>query len=315
MKRKIILIFFINLILLFAQEQELELQKLKDLKEQNLISEEDYEILKNDLLGISNERLSYYSLSINSKLVSKKYKIINENGKTYFPIKEFFDYIGFVNYEEKDKRLVAYLGNSLTKREIDLEKDGLYRDGVLYISEESFKKIFLSYFEMNKQDRKLFVRLAFDTPKEIEALVLATQEKLNYEKDEDVYIYNSKRGLFDLGYAKFNFSQNFSKTAGEDKYKADWSSSIGYQGGLLYGEISLDYDIKNNELDDIFDFRSDSPGFTELSYECSVSNVSFPEGEYFSIRYRLLQMLRDYMSDEDKDDMKVEMSEIDRIYF
>ena len=73
--------------------------------------------------------------------------------------------------------------------------------------------------------------------------------------------------------------------------------------------------IKNNELDDIFDFRSDSPGFTELSYECSVSNVSFPEGEYFSIRYRLLQMLRDYMSDEDKDDMKVEMSEIDRIYF
>ena len=281
MKRKIILIFFINLILLFAQEQELELQKLKDLKEQNLISEEDYEILKNDLLGISNERLSYYSLSINSKLVSRKYKIINENGKTYFPIKEFFDYIGFVNYEEKDKRLVVYLGNSLTKREIDLEKDGLYRDGVLYISEESFKKIFLSYFEMNKQDRKLFVRLAFDTPKEIEALVLATQEKLNYEKDEDVYIYNSKRGLFDLGYAKFNFSQNFSKTAGEDKYKADWSSSIGYQGGLLYGEISLDYDIKNNELGNI------SLKYTDIWKYHSLDIVSsrYGKGRAFGINF------------------------------
>ena len=48
---------------------------------------------------------------------------------------------------------------------------------------------------------------------------------------------------------------------------------------------------------------------------CRTNVLSVTVGEYFSVRYRLKQMLRDNMNDEDKDDMNVEISEIDRIYF
>lgn len=117
-----------------------------------------------------------------------------------------------------------------------------------------------------------------------------------------VFFADSEETIEKTRFQEFYFLPNYTFL----KYPTIYSSS-------MYDEE--DSYIKDDELDDRFDFRSDAPEFTAFSYECSVSNVSFPEGEYFSIRYRLQQMLRDYMSDEDKDDMNVEMSEIDRIYF
>lgn len=117
-----------------------------------------------------------------------------------------------------------------------------------------------------------------------------------------VFFADSEETIEKTRFQEFYFLPNYTFL----KYPTIYSSS-------MYDEE--DSYIKDDELDDRFDFRSDDPEFTAFSYECSVSNVSFPEGEYFSIRYRLQQMLRDYMSDEDKDDMNVEMSEIDRIYF
>lgn len=78
---------------------------------------------------------------------------------------------------------------------------------------------------------------------------------------------------------------------------------------------SEDSYVKYNEFDDVFDLQSNNTHINGFHYTWSISNVSFPVGEYFSVRYRLKQMLRDNMNDEDKDDMNVEISEIDRIYF
>lgn len=251
MKKKLIIFFFLNMTLLFAQTQNAELEKLEFLRDRKIISEEDFEILKNDLLGITNERVGYYDFKINSRVVSKKYKVINENGKYYFPLKRFFEFIGFTNYKENENKIVVYLGNSLTKKEIDIKKDTITDDGELYIDENSFKDIFFSYLDMNKTERKIEVRLAFATPEEIETLLDANQEKLKYENEEQVYLYKSKREWFNLGYAVFDFSQSFTKYSGNKNYDTDWYASVGYQGGLLYGEITLDYDIKNNDLGNI----------------------------------------------------------------
>lgn len=117
-----------------------------------------------------------------------------------------------------------------------------------------------------------------------------------------VFFADSEETIEKTRFQEFYFLPNYTFL----KYPTIYSSSM-YDKEDSY--------IKDDELDDRFDFRSDDSRFTALSYECSVSNVSFPEGEYFSIRYRLQQMLRDYMNDKDKDDMIVAMSEIDRIYF
>lgn len=117
-----------------------------------------------------------------------------------------------------------------------------------------------------------------------------------------VFFADSEETIEKTRFQEFYFLPNYTFL----KYPTIYSSSM-YDKEDSY--------IKDDELDDRFDFRSDDSRFTALSYECSVSNVSFPVGEYFSVRYRLKQMLRDNMNDEDKDDMNVEISEIDRIYF
>lgn len=123
-----------------------------------------------------------------------------------------------------------------------------------------------------------------------------------------VYFADDEETIKKTRFQEFYFLPNYTFLKYPTIYYSPHSSS-----GFQYDKE--DSYIKDDELDDLFDFRSDDFGFTKMSYECSVNNVSFPEGEYFSIRYRLQQMLRDYMSNEDKDDMSVEMSEIDRIYF
>ena len=94
-----------------------------------------------------------------------------------------------------------------------------------------------------------------------------------------VFFADSEETIEKTRFQEFYFLPNYTFL----KYPTIYSSS-------MYDEE--DSYIKDDELDDRFDFRSDDPEFTAFSYECSVSNVSFPEGEYFSIRYRLQQMLR-----------------------
>lgn len=105
MKNKLItfLVLLISSYPLFSQNEEFRLKELNDLREQKIITEEDYQILKREITGEGENREGLYDLSINSKLVSKMYRVIEKEGKLYFPLKEFFEYIGFANYKLEKK--------------------------------------------------------------------------------------------------------------------------------------------------------------------------------------------------------------------
>ena len=93
--------------------------------------------------------------------------------------------------------------------------------------------------------------LSFDTPSEIKQLLDISKDKLFRKSTEQDIVYSSKRKLFDLGYARIQLGQNFDKAPGEKKYEDSWDGNLGYQGGLLYGEIKADYDLKEKKLNTV----------------------------------------------------------------
>lgn len=252
MKKKIIAIFFlINTLTLFAQEIEGKLKELQEMKLQGMISEEDYQILRQEITGEEVEKEEYYDLSINSKLVSNMYQIIKKDNKIYVPVKEFFKYLGFSNYKLDKNLLIVYLGSSLREEKIDLTKDGFKESEEFYIELGRFKEVFLSEYEIDEKRMKLRYYLSFDTPKEIIRLVDINREKLLKKEEKNELVFSSKRKMFDLGYTRIQLGKTFEKEAGKSKYKNNWDGSLGYQGGLLYGEITADYDLDENELNTV----------------------------------------------------------------
>ena len=234
-----------------SEENEIRLKELEKLREQQIISEEDYQILKREIVGENENREGLYDLSINSKLVSKMYGVREREGKLYFPLKEFFGYIGFGNYKESEKNMTVYLGSALREEKIDLTKDGFYEENEIYVESNRFKEIFLSEIDIDKKGLKIRTYLSFDTPKEIMQLVDINREKLLRQEQKNELIFSSERKLFDLGYTRVQLGKSFDKKAGEDSYDSDWDGTLSYQGGLLYGEITADYDLKEKELNTV----------------------------------------------------------------
>lgn len=253
MKNKLItfLVLLLSSYPLFSQDKEFRLKELNDLREQKIITEEDYQILKREITGEEENREGLYDLSINSKLVSKMYRVIEKEGKLYFPLKEFFEYIGFANYKLEKKNIIVYLGSALREEKIDLMKDGFYEGNEIYLEEGKFKEVFLSEAEIDKKALKIRMYLSFDTPKEIMQLVDINREKLLRKEKENELIFSSERKLFDLGYTRIQLGKSFDKKAGESSYDSDWDGTLSYQGGLLYGEITADYDLKEKELNTV----------------------------------------------------------------
>lgn len=271
----LIAIFFylINIANLALADESMNLEKLEDLKNKNLLTTEDYEFFKAELSKKNNE-IDYYNFSINSKLVSRRFKILSNENKKYIPLKEFFDYIGFVNFEENKRELIVYLGSSLQKREINLKKSTITNDGVLYLDIDVFKKIFLSLCDFDEKRMSLSVQLSFGTPKEIERLLSARQEKLKIEdaNSKNEIIFSSTRKLFDLGYMRVQLGQNFNRDINTKRYKTDWNGSLNYQGGLLYGELGINYDARKNEFGEI------SLKYTDIWKEHNFDIISRPVG-------------------------------------
>lgn len=249
MKRKfIIFLFLVNVLTLFAQETEKRLLELQKLKTQGILSEEDYLVLKQEITGEISDRNELYDFYINSKLVSRAYKIIIKDGKSYVPLKEFFGYIGFGNYKINKKNIVVYLGTALREEKIDITRDGFLSEDEIYIETERFKEVFLSEYEIDSRNLKLRVHLSFDTPSEIMQLVDINREKLLRKDKSKELIFTSQRKAFDLGYTRVQLGKSFDKKSGDKNYKSDWDGTLGYQGGLLYGEIKADYDLREKEL-------------------------------------------------------------------
>ena len=240
--------FLLSLNHLFAQETSFNIEQLNYMKEEGLLSEQDYKVLYQELTGEIGDGKNLYNLKINSKLVSRDYMVLIRGGKSYFPVKKFFEIIGFTNYKEENGKVVAYLGSSLKEIKIDLTQ-GSVRDGnEIFLEKEIFKKNFLLGYDIDRKRLDLDIFLSFDTPKEIQQLLDISQAKLEQKENKNELLFGGKRKLFDLGYTRIQLGENFIKNEGEKSYSADWDGSLSYQGGLLYGEIIADYDIRENEL-------------------------------------------------------------------
>ena len=252
MKYKLILAFLIlKSILLYSQEFTME--ELLNLKEQGLISEDEFKVLKSELTNDRADVMNMYDLSINSKLVSRTYKVIERNKQYYFPLKEFFKYIEFKNYKENEKELIVYLGSALREEKIYLKNnDSVFQENEeVYLESSKFSEIFLKDLNLNSDELLIRAYLAFDTPNEIKQLLDVSKDKLLRKESDEELIFNSERKMFDLGYARIQLGQNFDKAAGENGYESSWDGNLGYQGGLFYGEVTADYDLKEKELNTV----------------------------------------------------------------
>lgn len=249
MKRKIAtILFFINILSLFAQKIDTKLIDLEQMKVQGLISEDDYKVLKEELTGELIEKKEIYNLHINSKFVSRDYSVVRKDGKLYFPMKKFLKYINFSNYKIGKKEVILHLGSTLREEKIELEQDGYTEKDEVYIEFVKFQEVFLTGYEIDEKRLKINLYLSFDTPQEIMQLVDISKNKLENKKEEEELIFTSKRKLFDLGYTRVQLGQSFDKIAGKKSYANDWDGGLGYQGGLLYGELTADYDFRDREL-------------------------------------------------------------------
>lgn len=229
------------------------IEELLNLKNQRLISEEEFKVLKSELNNEVSSVENLYDLNINSKLVSRTYKVYEKNRKYFFPLKEFFKYINFKNYTENANELTLYLGSALKEVKINLkENEYVFKENdEIYIQSEKFSEIFLNTLNIDSDELSIRMYLSFDTPSEIKQLLDISKDKLFRKSNEQDIVYSSKRKLFDLGYARIQLGQNFDKAPGEKKYKNSWDGNLGYQGGLLYGEIKADYDLKEKKLNTV----------------------------------------------------------------
>lgn len=251
-RSKLLFLLFI-IISLIIKADELNMDELLNLKNQNLISEEEFKIFEQELKGQIQSKEELYDLNINSKLVSRTYKLINQNKKTYFPLKDFFKHINFNNYRQTKDELIVYLGSSLREEKINLQNSDevFIENDEIYLEANKFSEIFLKTYTLNPDELVLRIYLSFDTPKEITQLLDISRNKLFEKNRENDLIYTSKRKLFDLGYIRLQLGQSFNKNSEEKKYRSDWDGNLGYQGGLLYGEVVGDFNLKEHELNTI----------------------------------------------------------------
>ncbi len=252
-KKRYFKLLFVTLLLLNSVSMYSEVPTMEELiefKKRGLISEEDFKVLKAEINNEQTEEKNMYDLNINSRLTSRAYKVIGRDNKNYLPVKEFFKNVGFSNYTESKGELTAHLGSALREVSIKLKDnpDVIIEGQDVYLESQKFTELFLKNYNIDSKELKLRMYLAFDTPNEIVQLLDIESDKLKRKKDEEELVYSSKRKLFDLGYVEIDFGLSYDKAAGEKSYKSDWDGNIAYQGGLLYGEFSADFDVREGEL-------------------------------------------------------------------
>lgn len=264
MRKKIIgMIIFITTTLFSS---DYTLNDLIELKKNNLITDEVYEALSSEITGGNNGK-GLYNLKVNGNRVSTLYSVIEKDGNLYLNLNEFFSLIKLVNYKKTDDKLELYLGENLEKIVLNLKNNEIWKGGErlniqekewyiveddeMYLSRAVFTELFLNFLDIDTKNLEMNMYLTFSTPDEIQELLVLNEEKLNKKNSINELIYKDQKRLFDLGYTRVKLNQNFSKIGGERKYKKDWEGTLEYQGGLLYGELFFDYDIRENDLGEV----------------------------------------------------------------
>lgn len=261
-------LFFINIFLYsFLQAAEFTLEELNELRRQNAISLEDYEILKNELNKEEfGENDGLYTLKINGEIISNNYTCIEKNGNIYLSLEQFFKLINLKNYEKTNDKIKVFLGDSLKEIEINFDTKKIYNQGKLhqlqgewfinegnefFLEKELFSQLFLNYISVEKNNLLIEGYLSFTPPSAINGLLDITENKLKQREKENEIIYKGERKLFEVGYARLKLSEDFIKDEDDKKIRSDWSGDIEYQSSLLYGEVTTSYDIRNRELNTV----------------------------------------------------------------
>ena len=264
MKKKLLILALIVL----SSMSYAENSNLKQLKDQGIMSEEEYLIL-ND--SYQEEGKQLYNLLINGETKNKVYPIYIEKGNVYFPVFSFFDTLNFKNYEynKENGNLKILLGDSLEEISIDVNKmsviknfeqlnlnanDILFKENEIYLSEELFKKVFLNNLNISKEKQKVNMTLSFSSPEEI-LIRLQNNERLlkeNLSLNEIIFT-NKNSKLFELGYLRTEVNQLFTKDKSENdgKFESDWEANLEYQGAMLFGELTAEYDVKEHMFEDV----------------------------------------------------------------
>lgn len=261
--RKGIWLFILLAVCIKSYSKTYTLQELEELKNQGIITLEDYQILRSELI-LEENLLEYFTLTINSKRVSNDYKVLKSKKEIYFNLDEFLKVIKFGNYKKTEDRYEFLLGKSLRGVTLNLKENKIVENGVvktfdkqifindnnrIYLNSEIFKEIFLTELNIDESYLKIGMELNFMTPDEINTTLDIEAKKLATQTEENILMYKSERQLFDLGYSRVIAERTFSKSKGEKSYKGEWNTGVEYQGGLLYGQLKTKYDPEDNNIE------------------------------------------------------------------
>lgn len=250
---------------LAANNNQVDIENLKKMKDMGLLTEEDYQILLEESNGYRNEE-ALYSLSVNGRKVSNMYRIQKNDGKIYFPLFEFLEDIQFTNYKKDGESIKLYLGDSLREVDFDFkerkiktpsdaikemifDKDVYIQEEEVYIESGLFEKLFLSIMRVNEDKYALNMSLNFSTTSEIQFSLIMKEEKAKNNKNNEL-IYTNEDKLFELGYTRIQLDKTFDKEK-DGKTKNDWSGSLEYQGAFLYGNLITSYGMKEKKIGNV----------------------------------------------------------------
>lgn len=204
MKIKKLTMFLILSSLVFGND--IELENLEKLKEKNLITREDYLILKNEILG-ANEEIQY-TLKVNGIEKDNFYPVIVKNDDIYLNLNVFFEKIGISNYYDKNSnKIKVILGENLRKIEInpnektiiengkkvEIDTNSLIiKDNEIYMSKALFKKLFTYDLRIDEEISLLSIYLNFSPPDEVGRRLDLKAEALENKKKKEIFTMKVK---------------------------------------------------------------------------------------------------------------------------
>lgn len=269
------------------------LEDLEIFKAQNLITEEEYQILKAELEGTSliNDEM-VYSVIVNGRVRGTHLKLLKKESYDYIPLIEFLDIIKFKNYDFEKNRISMKVGKELHKidinweqkvatlsdsnRKIQFNESAILKEGnEIYVEIELFKEIFTNSLEIDTKKLLLKTQLTFSTPFEIDTSLENRLDNEFTKENKNEIVYTNKNRLFDIGYMRFNVQGELSKSQEED-FKTGWVGNLEYQGNALYGELTTSYNINDDTLGD-----------TYLYYPEIYKNHSLEFGSYGTVEREL----------------------------
>lgn len=193
--KKIMFLYAYLILSLHSFSIEYSLEELTEMYNQNILTKEDYEILKSQMEKIE-EKEGLYLLKLNNRYVSNNFIVRERENLNYLDLTKFIEIIGLKNIEQTEKELTLYIGEELEKIDIDLLKNRIYfqnrviensffqENDSIFLKEETFKELFLNHLDIDKQNLKITMSLNFTEPKDILRLLEFKKESLEKKEIE-----------------------------------------------------------------------------------------------------------------------------------